>query len=235
MTKEKKHMSMKELPVKLQPCERMKSLGVHALSDEELLSVILRSGNANRRVSEIARAVITLCEEYGGLSHLGLISFESLCLIDGVGEVKALQLLAVAELSRRIGVNRSLSDINIIIRPEDAADYLMKNLSGLDHEETWVLYLDGKGGLIKSLCLSKGTINSSLFSARDIFKEALGCQAVSFILAHNHPSGDTKPSQEDINVTRSLVKASLFMDITFLDHIIIGDHVFSSLKQKGFM
>lgn len=231
----KEHVTMKSLPMSSQPYEKCDKLGPAALSEEELLSVIFRSGTRNKRVTEVARNVISLCESYGGLGFLERVPVSELTKIDGIGKVKALQLKCIGELSKRVWKSTNATIEMRISSAKDIYDVFANELKGLEVEEVWILYLNSKNAILSKKQLTKGTINSSLISAREIFKDALKVNALSIALVHNHPSGDPEPSLEDLSVTRQLRDAAAVMDINLIDHVIIGDGRYVSLKQKGIL
>lgn len=228
------HVSMKEISRNERPYERFMQCGAKALSDEELLAVILRSGTKKLRVTEVAKQVLSKCEEYGGISHIADIPPDELLAIDGIGTVKAAMLGCVAELSRRMRIQGTGSQVRIS-SVQEAAHYMLDELSGLDKEEVWAVFLDGRNNIIKKYNISKGTANSSPISAREIFKPAIKWGACGVIIYHNHPSGDPEPSQEDISITKSIKLSARLMDIELVDHIIIGNMNYISLKNEGIL
>lgn len=221
--------TIKELPAEERPREKLVKNGAESLSDAELLALIIRVGNKKRTAVELSQDILNY---FGGLKSLNYLSINELTGIKGVGVVKAVQLKAVAELSRRLGTLAG-EEKELIKSPKDAAYLLMPELRYLTQEVFKLLLLDIKNQLIKMSLISKGGLTSSIVHPREVFKEAIKNSAAAVILAHNHPSGIPEPSRDDINVTERLIKAGEIIGIDVLDHIIIGDGIFISMKEKG--
>ena len=215
------------------PYERFKEKGPESLSDAELLAIILRTGTKGENATHVANKVLALSET-SDLMGLRNITLEELTKIRGIGEVKAIKLKCITELSARLMQKHSRNEI-IFQSPKAISDYYMESLRHLEQEHVIVLFLDGKNRLLGEKTVAVGTVNSAPVSTREILKEALRKNAVSIILLHNHPSGDSTPSKEDILTTERLKNASLLMNIPLLDHIIIGDCEYTSLKDKGLL
>ena len=214
------------------PYEKFKELGAGALSNEELLAIILRTGTTNRPALKVAEEVLNKKDAYDGkLMGLYHKSLKELMEIEGIGEVKAIKLKCLTELSIRMAKER-FENRPIFQTPEDIAEYYMEACRHLEVEKVFLLCLDNQLRLMKECELSKGTINTSLISPREIFIEALKAKAVHILLIHNHPSGDPYPSRADIQISKKVMEAGEFMDIRLLDHIIIGDHSYVSLKEQ---
>ena len=214
------------------PYEKFKELGAGALSNEELLAIILRTGTTNRPALKVAEEVLNTKDAYDGkLMGLYHKSLKALMEIEGIGEVKAIKLKCLTELSIRMAKER-FENRPIFQTPEDIAEYYMEACLHLEVEKVFLLCLDNQLRLMKECELSKGTINTSLISPREIFIEALKAKAVHILLIHNHPSGDPYPSRADIQISKKVMEAGEFMDIRLLDHIIIGDHSYVSLKEQ---
>ena len=210
--------TIKQLPEDERPYEKSLKYGVETLSNSELLSLILRNGTKGINVKELSSSLI---DSDNGLLSLTRISFEQLTKINGIGKVKAIQILAVVEIAKRI----SMSNFNNSVKfetPELISNYYMERLRHLE--------LDTKCKLIKDKLITSGTINQSLISPREIFVEALRCNCVNIVLIHNHPSGDPTPSRDDINSTIRVQRAGKMIGIKLIDHIIIGDNTYSSLR-----
>lgn len=220
--------SIKELPENERPQERLYRYGAEALSNSELLAIILRTGNRNQNVVALSSKII---KQRGGLNGLLSTSFEEYLKISGVGNAKASQLMALSELSKRFKSYKS-GDEYKINSPESAAYYVMEELRYLKQEILKVLFLDIKNKVIYEKNITVGTLDSSLVHPREVFKEAIIKNSAGIILIHNHPSGDPTPSKEDIEVTRRIAKCGEVIGIKLVDHIIIGDGIFISLKQK---
>lgn len=227
------HKAMKDIPESERPFEKCLIDGPVGLSDEELLSVIFRSGTTKKRITEISRSIVTLCEEYGGLGFIGRIPLKELMSLEGVGKVRSIQLLCIYELAKRISQKRKTTNITSISWAGDIYDIFSDVLSGLEVEENWAVFLDGKNNIIKRELMTRGTANSSILPVREILKTALRAGAVGIILIHNHPSGDPTPSEQDILITRQFKKACLLTDIELVDHIIIGSQRYVSMKFEG--
>lgn len=225
---------MKSLPLSERPYEKCLNLGPDHLSDSELLAVILRSGSAGQSALSLARTILARFGERGGLSCLMDLTAKELRGLPGIGPVKAVELLAVAELSRRI-VRTSRKTAVSLGDPASIAAYFMEELCYRSREEIRVAMFDAKNKLLHELILSQGTVNASLASPRELFREALRHGAVYLVLLHNHPSGDPSPSEADIQMTRQMVRAGELMQIPVMDHIIIGDHCYVSLREEGLL
>ena len=214
------------------PYEKFRQKGASSLTDAELLAIILRTGTQNETAVEIGMHILQKAgPEYGllGLHHL---SVHELTQIHGIGEVKAVKIKCIAELSTRIAQART-SDKVCFKSPETVAAYYMEQMRHLEKEHCIAVFLDNKNRLITDVCISIGTSNAALVSTRELFRQALRSNAVFLLLLHNHPSGDSSPSREDIVLTEKVTEASKLMDIPLIDHIIIGDNNFVSLKNKG--
>lgn len=225
---------IKDYPCRERPYEKCMEQGAKHLSDSELLAVILRSGCHGESVVEMALVLLKLCEDKGGIHTLHQISFEELKKIRGIGSVKAIQIACIVEFSKRLWRSEQCFKLQVD-RPVTVADYYMEMLRHSEVEETWLVFMDGKNHFLCDYQLSMGTVNCSLVSTREIFKMALRKQAVYILLIHNHPSGDPSPSKEDILVTKKVIDAGKLMEIPLIDHIIIGDGKYISLKEKGFI
>lgn len=214
------------------PYEKFKELGAKALSNEELLAIILRTGTNNKPAIKVAEEILNTNDAYDGkLTGLYHKSLKQLMEIDGIGEVKAIKLKCLTELSLRMAKER-LENKTIFQSPEDIAGYYMETCRHLEVEMVFLLCLDSQLKLIKECVLSQGTINASLVSPREIFIQALEAKAVHILLVHNHPSGNPTPSRQDIEISKKVMEAGEMIDIRLLDHIIIGDHTYVSLKAQ---
>ncbi len=225
-----KPKTMKDLPDQDQPFEKYASFGVRALSDAELLAILLRSGCVGKNALDVAKEVLS-DEGCGGLAGLSSLDESEFQAFSGIGKVKAVQLVCLGEITRRISVAKRSRGPHIG-SPEDIAALFMEEMRHLEREELFVLMLNGRNDVIGHRCISRGTVNSSLVSPREVFLEALKMRAVSIALIHNHPSGDPSPSQEDIDITERVMKAGILLGIGLLDHVIIGDNVFLSFRKQ---
>ncbi len=221
---------MNQLPKNEMPYEKIERLGPKALTDAELLAIVLRTGSKDNPSIIAARQLLSL--DSRGLSSIHVLTPKELTSIKGIGKVKSLQLKAIAEISKRLSKSYAIAKFRIT-SPSSVANIFMEDMRYLNKEHIKVVLLDTKNGIITDKDISIGTVNASLVDPRDVFIEALKVEAVNIIVLHNHPSGDPEPSQEDIEVTRRLSEASKLIGIELLDHIIIGDGTFVSLKERG--
>lgn len=214
------------------PYDKFLNSGPHSLSDEELLAIILRTGTRGEDAVTLACRVLEICGRSRGIEGLHHVTIDQLKQISGIGEVKAVKLKAIAELSTRIANAKVKRDISFR-SPDEVACAYMEQMRHLEQEQCLAVYVDSKDCRITDVCLSVGDLNHSIMSAREIFRQALLCNAAAVLLLHNHPSGNPTPSREDIRLTQSLKEASNIMGIPLLDHIIIGDNTYISLREKG--
>ncbi|HEX6292424.1 MAG TPA: DNA repair protein RadC [Herpetosiphonaceae bacterium] len=222
------HIPMKELPASEQPRERLRDNGPQALSDAELLAILLRTGVTGINVVEMARKLLV---EHGGWVGLQRLSFEELTKIHGMGEAKAAQVKAALEIGRRLLLAQPEQRPQITC-PDDVANLLMVEMSHLEQEHLRVVLLNTKNHVLKITTIYIGSINSSAVRIGEIFKEALKHNAASLIVVHNHPSGDPTPSPEDVAVTRHLIESGKLLDVNVLDHLVIGQGQWVSLRQR---
>lgn len=226
-------ITMKDIPQADRPYEKCLRSGPGSLSDEELLAIIIRTGSREQSALELSRQLLTEESQGGGLLKLLHLSLPQLMQIKGIGKVKEAQLLCIGELSRRIWRRAVLEEVVSFTNPEEIVNYYMEDLRHMEQEQTRLMLLNTKGALIKELMLSQGTVNMSLASPREIFLEALRHRAVYVVMVHNHPSGDPSPSREDILLTKRVREAGELIGIPLLDHVIIGDNSYISLKERG--
>lgn len=222
--------NIKALPPECRPDERLELYGAEALSDAELLAVIIRTGFQGTNSVRLAESILGYTGEEG-LIGLCQVSIEELKEMRGVGKVKAFQIKAIAELTRRIS-KQSARKRFVADNPQTVAEYYMEDLRHRATECFVLLSLNGKGALVGEKILSMGTVNASLASPREIFLEAFKQKAVSILMLHNHPSGDATPSRQDIELTGRIKKSGELLGITLVDHIIIGDNTYVSLKER---
>lgn len=215
-----------DLPSNEKPRERLMSFGAASLSDSELLAIILRSGGKESSAISLAREILI---NSGGLKNLHNLSFEKLRDIKNVGIAKAASLKAVCEVSLRINSEETITRKKVC-KPEDVYRLVKRNIYKKNKEILILLSLDSRNRAISVDVLSVGSVTSAIIDTREIFRQALHRNAVSIILVHNHPSGDTTPSSEDLILTESITKASKLMNIPLLDHVIVTDDQFASLK-----
>ena len=223
-------IKFKNIPDSDKPRERLYNLGSENLSDEELISIILKTGSKGYSVKEVS---LKLLESIGNINKLKDIGISSLMKIPGIGRVKAIELKAALELGRRVYMD---NDFNKKIKLNSGLaiyNYFIGILNHKDREHFYCVYLDSKGNYLDKKCLFIGTINSSLVHPREIFKEAYLLSANGIICVHNHPSGDSTPSKEDILMTKRIQEIALIHGIVFVDHIIIGKGNYYSFYEDG--
>lgn len=207
----------------------MQQHGPGALSHAELLAILLRTGTKDESSVHLAQRILN---ESGGLRRLAESDWEELTRIRGIGPAKALQLQASIELGRRVA-RSLLPDTVKITCPQDAADLLMEELRHLREEHFVCLFLNTKNHVIGRQTLSIGSLSASIVHPREVFRAAIRRSSASILCAHNHPSGDPTPSPEDIALTRRLAEAGELLGIELLDHLVIGDNRYMSLKETG--
>ena len=218
-----------------QPFERFMQCGAQALTNAELLALILRTGTDGRNATELARQILeTGHPGRQDLSVLYELSLKDLTQIRGIGEVRAVKLLAITELSARLTRERAERKLSFT-DPGSIAGCYMEELRHERQEKLFLLLLTNRLSLIREVLLSVGTSDRTLISPREVFRHAVREDASGFILMHNHPGGDPSPSEEDIHVTRVILQLAGMMGMRFLDHIIIGDGVFHSMRESGIL
>ncbi|MCJ7839899.1 DNA repair protein RadC [Lederbergia sp. NSJ-179] len=228
---DKKTLLIKDFPVDERPRERLIKTGPESLSTQEILAILLRTGTKSESVLQLANRLLT---KFDGLMWLKEAALEELTSVKGIGEAKAVQLAAAIELGRRIS-NLTYDDRYVIRSPEDGANYVMNDMRFLSQEHFVALYLNTKNQVIHRQTIFIGSLNASIVHPREVFKEAFRRAAASILCFHNHPSGDPAPSREDIEVTRRLAECGKMLGIEVLDHLIIGDKKYVSMKEKGYM
>lgn len=222
---------IRDVPNWERPRERLLKEGAQSLSNQELIAIILGTGTKQESVIFLAQRIL---HHFYGLRLLKEATVEELKKIKGIGDTKAVQLLAALELGSR--VHKLRNEERIVIRsPEDVSRFMMEELRFLTQEHFVALYLNSKNHVLQKKTVFIGSLNASIVHPREVFKEALRHSAASIICLHNHPSGDPTPSKEDIEVTKRLVESGKIIGIELLDHIIIGDQKFVSLKEKGYV
>ena len=214
-----KYLSLRDLPPSERPQERLERLGSQALSDRELLAMILRAGTARYDVLALADILISQAGSLAGLVRWDALEFQK---IPGVGKVKALQLTAQMEVAKRISQGNRLETI-FFDGPKKVWTLLYPVSLVESVEKVWVLCLDRKNKLLRFENITSGTATGSLVHPREVFRPAIRWGATAIILAHNHPSGDPTPSSSDLKVTQKISEAARHLDIDFHDHVIIGE------------
>lgn len=221
---------IRDLPIQERPREKMMHLGVRALSNAELLALLIRTGNRDKSALALAQDVLELMQE--GIHELGSLTTQELCSVKGIGPSKAALLLAASELARRISMDPCLVRERILT-PDEVYHRLGQDLKHLAKEVFRVAFLDTKHAVIDCEDISVGSLNASIVHPREVFNRAVKKSAAALILMHNHPSGHPEPSAEDIALTRRLVKAGEMMGINILDHVIIGRGGYLSMKAQN--
>lgn len=230
----KKWNITKELPLSEQPYEKCMEYGAQSLSDAELLAVFLRTGSQGECSVDLAKRL--LCELPGqNIAGLYRISYANLCEIRGIGKVKAIQMLCLAEIAVRILRSGKHKNAFLCNDPAVVAGYYMPSMRFLETEQVRLLILDGKNALEKEMILSTGSFTASMAAPREVFYYALKHKAVSIILLHNHPSGDPSPSKDDLVLTKRMADTGSMIGIPLLDHIVIGDNRYISLRESGYL
>ena len=220
---------IKNIPIDERPRERLVRCGASNLSNEELLSIILKTGTKDMSVKEVSMNLLSKIED---ITKLKDVEINSLKRIKGIGEVKAIELIAAIELGKRVYTKENISKIRIK-SSNDVFKYYNELLKDKKQEYFYVLYLDNKKQVIKSKLMYIGTINGSVAHPREIFKSAYLNSASFIICVHNHPSGDPTPSKEDIIFTNKLIEIGKLNNIPVLDHIVIGNNTFYSFFEQS--
>ena len=229
----KKHYTIKELPTSERPYEKAFQYGVQVLSDAELLAIILRTGTADKTSVELAYDVLSVSEKYPGLLGLYHSDQPDLMKIDGIGKVKSLELLCVAELSKRMS-RLTMPDHVRLRTPGEIATYFMEELRSYETEHFYVALFDNASRLIKYEDMFKGTADTAVISPREAILFAFTHKATNMVILHNHPGGDPIPSPEDYETTARFYEACRYTGLKLNDHIIIGDNTFVSFLDSGF-
>ncbi|QPA30230.1 RadC family protein [Thermaerobacillus caldiproteolyticus] len=224
-------LMIRDVPKESRPRERLVMNGPESLADHELLAILLRTGTKEESALQLAHRLL---HHFEGLRQLKDATIEEMTSLKGIGTAKAIQILAALELGRRIS-RLSYHGRYVIRSPEDGAKYVMNDMRFLSQEHFVAIYLNTKNQVIHRKTVFIGSLNASIVHPREVFKEAIKRSAASIICAHNHPSGDPTPSREDLEVTKRLVECGRMIGIEVLDHLIIGDQKFISLKEKGYM
>lgn len=223
--------SMKQIPLEERPREKAWKNGAESLGNNELLAILLRTGTDSQSVHLVADSLLA---HFGGLHGLMEADAKELTAIPGIGPAKAIQIKSAIELGRRFA-RLSRSSQPVIRSPKDAADLWLERLQFEKREHFIVLHLDTKNRVIGEEIISIGSLDASIVHPREVFKLAIRRSAASILCLHNHPSGDPTPSREDISVTKRLSEAGKLLGIEVLDHLIIGEHRFISLKEQSLM
>lgn len=220
---------MRNWPNSEKPCEKLLRHGAHFLSDVELLAILIRSGQKNNSVLQIARVLI---KQFGSLRGIINADKAALCAIPGIGDVKYAQIQASLEIIKR-QYEEPLRQSNVFNSCDEVKKYLRCQLRDKTHEEFAVLMLDNQHRLLSYRTMFTGTINAAAVYPREIVKQALADNAAATILVHNHPSGGLEPSQADIGITKEIKQALELIDVSLLDHFIVADNKTASFAQRG--
>ncbi|AGX05689.1 JAB domain-containing protein [Bacillus infantis] len=224
-------LMIRDFPQDERPRERFIQNGPESLSNHELLALMLRTGTKEESVLQLSNRLLT---HFEGLRLLKDATLDEMTSIKGIGMAKAIQVLAAVEIGRRIS-SLSYDDRFVIRSPEDGAKYVMNDMRFLSQEHFVCLYLNTKNQVLHKQTIFIGSLNASIVHPREVFKEAFRRSAASIICIHNHPSGDPAPSREDIEVTKRLAECGKIIGIDVLDHLIIGENKYVSLKEKGYL
>ncbi|MDP1809385.1 MAG: DNA repair protein RadC [Actinomycetota bacterium] len=224
-----KHIVTKYLPESIRPRERLAAIGAPRLSNSELIAIVI--GTGGRGVTSLQMAE-KLMGTFGGVGKLGASDFHDLAAVSGIGPAKAAQLIAAIELGKRAG-SETASSKKPLSSPQKVAEMLMPMMRYLEIEHFKALIVNNKNQLIKSVDVAVGSLSAAIIHPRELYKTAIRANGAGLIVAHNHPSGDVTPSREDIVLTRRLAEAGRILGIDFIDHIIIGDGCWLSLKEQG--
>ncbi len=223
-------LTIRELPPDLRPRERLIGSGASSLSNTELLAIIIGTGTRSATTVQVAERLLFRFESLG---VLGSSTFEELLDVSGIGESKAAKVLAALELGKRL--NGTPITRTTIATPKDVADVMMTQMRYLDREHFRALVLNTKNQLLRVIDISVGSLNSSVVHPRELYKMVIRHNGAAVIVVHNHPSGDPTPSAEDVALTRRLLKAGTILGVDLLDHVVLGDGAFVSLKERNLM
>jgi DNA repair protein RadC len=224
-------MRIEEIPAEDRPRERLRAFGVEVLSVRELVAILLGSGSCGRGAIELADEVVS---SLGSIRDLAGASIEKISRVRGVGFAGACRIRAAVELGKRV-VKSARGELKTVRCPADAAGLVMEDMRNLDREHFRVILLDSKNSVLGVETVSIGTVNASLVHPREVLKPALEKSATCIILVHNHPTGNVSPSREDILLTRRFEKCGRIIGIEVVDHIIVGDGRYTSMKEGGYL
>ena len=223
------HPLLKDLPESERPRERLQAYGPGSLSTSELLAILLRTGARSESVINLGSRLLA---QFGGLAGIARASFADLCEVRGLGLAKAAQIKAALELGKRLMV-ASPEERPQVKSPTDVANLLMMEMGFLEQEHLRIVLLDTKNHVLGMPTIYVGSLNTSVMRVGELFREAVRSNCAAVIVVHNHPSGDPTPSPEDVNITRQIVEAGKLLDVEVLDHLIIGQQRYVSLKERG--
>jgi DNA repair protein RadC len=229
---QEKYLSIKSWNEDDRPREKLQLKGKSALSDAELIAILLGSGSTNESAVDLAKRILQSVDN--NLNALGRLTIEKLTQFKGIGPAKAINIITALELGNRRRVEEALEPKKIATSGQ-GFNLLQPILGDLNHEEFWVVYLNNSNKLLSFECVSKGGMTATLADVRTIFSEALNRKATALVLAHNHPSGRNEPSASDITLTKKMVEAGRIMDINVLDHLIITHQSYFSFADEGLL
>lgn len=227
-----KNLNIKAWAEADRPREKLALKGKSTLSDAELVAILIGSGNKNETAVELSKKILASINN--DLNQLGKLTIAYLIKFNGIGEAKAISIIAALELGRR----RKTADVDKrpkVNSSKDAYNSISPLLSDLQHEEFWVIYLNRNNEILKQENISKGGVSGTIADSKIIFKSAIESLASAMILCHNHPSGNLKPSNADIQLTKKLQEAGIMLDIPVLDHLIIGEKDYFSFSDEHLM
>lgn len=230
----KYHLTLKELPPDSRPRERLRELGAENLATAELLAIILGTGSQGRTAIQLAEQLLTVGGGSGVLRYLATADIDELTVFPGIGPAKVAQIKAALELGKRL-VQEEWGQSDYIRSPEDAYFLVKNDMRYLDREHFRTIMLSIKNQVLAQETVAIGSLSAALVHPRELFKNCIRKSAAAIILVHNHPSGDPDPSPEDIKLTDRLVQAGALLGIQVVDHIIVGDSRYVSLRERGFI
>lgn len=219
------------IPKELKPRERLSEFGASALSNQELLAILLRTGTKEVNVLQLAMHVLEIC---GDLREMSAISYEELTAIKGIGPSKAIELLAAIELGNRVFKSKLIKG-DTVHSSQWVGQYLIDEIGGLHQENVVGLFLNTKNQIIRKEKIFVGSLNTSVAHPREIFRIGVRSSAARLIIGHNHPSGNPTPSEADIRFTQRMAEAGDLIGVELLDHIIVGDESFISMREEGYL
>ena len=230
--KEKRQNSIKSWAPEDRPREKMILKGRNALSDAELLAILMGSGNIKESALDLAKRILSDVDN--DLNQLGKVTLEKFMAYQGIGEAKAVSIVAALELGRRRRESK-VKKVNSISNSRDVFNYMQSVLADLQHEEFWAIYLNVKNHIIARAQIGQGGVTQTLVDPKKIFRMAIEHNAVSIIVCHNHPSGEVEPSKSDYNLTDKIKNGAKLLELKLLDHIIVGMNTYYSFADKGEM
>jgi len=223
-----------EMSKEEKPVERLLSKGAECLTDAELLAVIIRTGTKDENVIRLSEELLHKDMLHPGIISIRFMNKHNLMALSGIGPVKASQILAVSEITKRILQYESKEAVSFD-DSKSIADYFMEEMGYLQREHVYALFMNSNHSIIEKCLISEGTINRCMMAPRELFVEALKRDAVCMILLHNHPSGNPEPSDADIQITSKIYQLGKELGISLLDHIVIGNHKYVSLMERGLL